>query len=323
MTAYRGIDKADIISSIQNGMALLDKYSTGPECKKMLDHLRTAGDDGQMPLARIAAAQDEKSLATALRASGAAGVFSQLADLLRYHGAANTDGTAEKTVQDLQVWGATGMAIAAVYTPLNEEVDSWLAGAYAGHIEFNAENLKKTDDFLTQLSAERRSDPSAAQMAKDATRMMIEAASLGKTTEIRDSFKLMDLHERHLMMLALQVHSGLHDKPKQQVGALQRFGIFLGKRGDKINWQDPAVETLHDEATKVLSPFYETDEITMSGMGMISDDFEHLGVMFVGTRRAAEALAKAMPDQKIVDNKGKQILPPGTPPVPKKGGFKL
>lgn len=322
MPSYRGIAKEDILRSINDAVDLLAAHSTGAECRKMLNRLTQTGANGQSPLGQIMAAQDDKALAAAISASGAVGTFSQLRDLLFYHAHADTDGKGGAVYDGLAVWNGMSMATTAVYTPLNEEMDSWLAAAYARHIPFTVENTQKIAKFLDDLGAQRRSSPAAVQMAKDGALMFVEQAALGDAKAIRQSFKEMDLHERHLMTLALQVHSGLFDTPRKAPSALSGYGIHLGKLEDKVNLRDPAVEALRQKMDAVLAPFYEADEVTMTGLGMITEDHKQVGIMFVATRRAAEAVAAAMPDQVILDYKGKRVLPPGTPRMPK-GGFRL
>jgi hypothetical protein len=323
MPFYRGIAQEDIVKSINNAIDLLTTHSTGIECKKMLSRLTTAGENGQSPLEIIAKAKDDKALTEAVSVSGAAGVFSQLRDLLQYHAHADTAGKGGAVYDGLAAWDGMSAATFAVYTPLNEEIDSWLAAAYAKHIPFTAENTQKITQFLDALGAERRSSPDAIQMAKDGALMFVEQAALGDAKSIRQSFKEMDLHERHLMTLALQVHSGLFDAPRKAPSALSGYGIHLGALAAQVNLHDPSVEALRLKMDEVLTLFYEADEVTRTGLGMITEDRKEVGIMFVATRRAAEAVAAAMPDQTILDYKGQRVLPPGTPAMPKNGGFKL
>lgn len=323
MAIYRGIEQAEIISSIRNATALLEKHSTGAACKKMLARLDTPDETGQSPLEKITAAQDDKSLAEAVRASGAAGVFSQLGELLEYHAYADTDGKGGAVFDSIAAWNGMSAAVLAVYTPLNAEMDSWLAASYASHVAFTPENTEKIGTFLDALGAERRSDPQAIKMAKDGALMFVEQAALGDAKAIRQSFNEMDLHERHLLTLSLKVHSGLFDVRRPAPSALSGYGIHLGALEDNVNLHDPAVEALHQKMEEALMPFYETDEVSRTGLGMITADYKQVGVMFVATRRAAEAVAAALPDQKIIDHSGKRILPPGTPRAPKNDGFKL
>jgi len=323
MPFYRGIAKEDIIQSLRNAIDLLTTHSTGTECQKVLSRLTTAGDNGQSPLEIIAAAKDDKTLAQAMRTAGVSGTFSELRDLMQYHAHADTDGKGGAVFDGLACWDGMSAATLLVYTPLNKEMDSWLAAAYARHIPFTAENTQKITQFLDDLGAERRSSPDAIQMAKDGALMFVEQAALGDAKSIRQSFTEMSLHERHLMTLALQVNSGLFDAPRTAPAALARFGIHLGALEDKVDLHDPAVEALRLQMDKVLRPFYETDEVSMTGLGMITEDYKQVGIMFVATRRAAEAVAAAMQDQTVMDGKGKRVLPPGTPRAPKNGGFKL
>lgn len=323
MAIYRGIEQAEILSSIQNAKVLLEKHSTGAESKKMLARLDAADETGQSSLQKIAAAQDDKSLADAVRSSGAAGIFSQLHDLMEYHAYADTDGKGGAVFDSIAAWNGMSEMVFAVYTPLNAEMDSWLAASYAGHIDFTPENTQKISAFLDDLGAERRSDPEAVKMAKDAALMFVEQAALGDAKTIRHSFNEMDLHERHLLTLSLKVHSGLFDVRRPAPSALSGYGIHLGALEDKINLRDPAVEALRLKMEEALMPFYEADEVSRTGLGMITADYKEVGIMFVATRRAAEAVAAALPDQKIIDYSGKRILPPGTPRAPKNDGFKL
>src|SRR5271170_2472940 len=89
---YRGIEKAVLLRSIDDMLALLESHTSGPECQKRIDKLRQPDASGQTQLGAIAEAVDDGALATAVRGSGVGWVFSSLRPLLEFHALANTDG---------------------------------------------------------------------------------------------------------------------------------------------------------------------------------------------------------------------------------------
>jgi hypothetical protein len=323
MPSYRGIAKADLLRSITDALDLLETHSTGPECQGRIDALRAAdAATGQSRLGAIAAAADDLALADAMRSSGLFWLFSRAHDVFAFHAANDTDGKGRAVAQSLQPWGAMGAAMTMEYNRFDEETDSWLAARYARAVVPTEENLEKIAMVTQTLSQNRQ----AVMKAFDTvTKMMAKAHKGADDDKLREDFLKLDLHERHValrsvsaIMLMDGVESDLAIAP-----AISRYCLVIDDLTEKkINWTDPTVRAVRDKVEKALGPFYDLDEVTTTGIGKANMNLREMGVIFDASGRAAQAVATALPDLKVVDSQGNTI-PPRTRPHPKDPGFKF
>jgi len=106
-------------------------------------------------------------------------------------------------------------------------------------------------------------------------------------------------------------------RQQERPGALQRYGLIIDDLTEKrVNWTDSAVQDIRKEAEKVLQPFFELNEVTMTGIGspvFTPAEKKPMGVIFESTRRAAEAVAAAFPAYRVLDSKGNPVPPKSGP----------
>ena len=88
----------------------------------------------------------------------------------------------------------------------------------------------------------------------------------------------------------------------QNNNPFKRYGLYIEELtyGD-LNWQSTEIKDIRSKVTKALEPFYKSDEVRMTGIGIISRDPELQGIMFETTIEGAKAVAKAFPNTKVVD----------------------
>src|SRR3972149_4950142 len=91
-------------------------------------------------------------------------------------------------------------------------------------------------------------------------------------------------------------------------GPLSRYGVVLEDlTSGKIDWHHPSIETIRKKVDQVLAPFYPLDEVEMTAIGLI-DHFPQKGaprgIIFISSARAAQAVADALPDMKVIDAEG-------------------
>jgi len=255
MAYYRGIPQEDIVRSIHDGIALLEKSKLGPATQKYIDGLKAIDPaTGVSKLGAIETAASDVQLATALRASGVSYLFARGYDAMQYHALSNTGGRGLETLQALNAWGATGIAMTAEYNKYDAEFDGFMA-------------KHRIRSFFNK------------------------AASL-----INGRAKAINRFDNRPM---------------------QRYGVIIEPltKGE-INWTDKSIEPIRNAVEQTLSPFYDTDEVGMTGIGSpqsFRKQFEKgdpMGVIFESTPRAALAVAAALPGYRVLDENGAVIAPP-------------
>ncbi len=105
---------------------------------------------------------------------------------------------------------------------------------------------------------------------------------------------------------------------RPQETPLQRYGVAIdGLTTGLVNYTDQAVSDIRSKVEEALSPFYELDEVGMTGIGMImwpSKKGDPIGIVFDGSARAAFAVAAAIPDMPVLNSKGQPVTPPKPQP---------
>lgn len=100
----------------------------------------------------------------------------------------------------------------------------------------------------------------------------------------------------------------------------------------KINEHDSSVLQLKDQVGKALQPFSATHEVQMFGIGFLGLQPQYdpatgtisgdVGIIFVSTPRAAQAVASALPQHQVLDPTGNIVVPASAAPKKKNGGQK-
>lgn len=318
MPSYRGVDQAELIRSINDALELFETYSSGPVMQGYVDKLR---EGTPSPLAAIAQAQDDKTLVAALRGSGVHWLFARAGEVLQFHAANDTDGKGRDVMERLTAWNATGGAMLANYTPLDEETDTWLAINYARKASMTEATIEKLAMVTDALSQDKIAIGNAFLGATSLIEMAHENAPEADMAKI---FLGLGMHERHVLkgsLMALNTLDGMQGDLTFQP-AISRYGLVIDALTEgKINWTDTSINDIRMKVEKALEPFYELDEVEMTGIGLIgshnvSRDKMQQGIIFQSSARAAQAVANALPDMKVLDCDGNPI-PPKKPKPPR------
>jgi hypothetical protein len=300
---YRGVSPDLIVSSLDRADAMLRGAALGPATTQRLDEWKARD-----PLEEIARAPDSKALAAAVRRHGNHlnryhSVFEERA-LLDVSGRPGYVGAAD-LYRDLNSWGAFGGAELMAYYPIDGEMDAYRAATLVSVVRRG----------LWRPSALGRYALAASFMAQGAVERarlnwnLARALAASSRQSVTRFFLSLDIRHRHLLVDALSYISGL-DKRRPDLAVespMIRFGVALPDLPDNFGEMGKILGPLRARAEKILEPFYETDEIAMSGIGMIGE--KDSGVIFMGSRRAAQALANALPDQVVVDSNGNRLRP--------------
>lgn len=327
MPSYRGVEQSAIVKSITDTIEFLETHSTGPECQKLIDRLRTPdAATGVSPLGAIVNAATNKELASAIRGSGTGWLFGATGEVLQFHAVYNTGGKGLDIVERLYQWGAGAGARTLAYNKIDEECDSWLAMSYARKVGMTEENLEKlagVADALTQNKV-------ALGHAFKAITQLVEMGAAGAEDDaMRQLFLTLDLHERHVAKGTLSTvtldgaQANLEfDRPMSQYGI-----VIDDMTKGKIGWSDESLVPLVEKVSEILDPFRETDEVNRTGIGLITKHVEGgenpQGIIFGSTARVAQAVADAFPELKVIDYEGRKIAPNTLKPQGPKTGFNL
>jgi len=293
MAAYLGVNQLDLITSINDGLALLETYSPGPECQTRIDALRAVDPaTGQSTLGAIATATDDVSLAAAVSQSGVNWVFARMGNVLRFHAAHDTDGIGSSVHQKLTAWNATGGAMTMEYNRVDEECDTWLAINRAAKLPAAPDTKAKLENYAAAVSQQ----PEAVKNAvKTMVKMIAGTAAGADEDSLKKSFLSLSLHERHIINRVLPAITEETVPRPVQASPFGRYGVPVeGLATREITTKDESVQELRAKISAALEPFRATNEVQMSGIGGIYDDRtrSEVGIMFVCTARAAASASK-------------------------------
>lgn len=105
MPQFRGIEKEDILSSIEAAIDFLKDQDIGPLCNPLIEEAQN-----EVELNRIRIAKTDEQLRYALNAAEATDVIRILDKALLYHAQVNTNGTGFDIYNNLSRWGGIGGA---------------------------------------------------------------------------------------------------------------------------------------------------------------------------------------------------------------------
>lgn len=320
MPSYRGIAQADLLKSVNDALELLETHSTGPEMQKMVDDLRKPGANGVSPLGAVAVAKDDAELAQAMRASGLSFLFSTAREVLVFHAGVDTGGKGRDVFERLEAWNATHDVMLLSYRPIHEEMDGWLAIRCAARVPQTERSIERIASAMMQVSQDQHAIGTAFNAALQLVQMSQDGTG---EADMRKLFADLDLHERHVLNTALREIAVPQVQAAPAPSAIRRFGLVVdGMAERKVSPYDAAVEQLRGQVDDALAPFWDLDEVKMTGIGLLTwpyKDGDPQGIMFEVSPRAAQAVADALPQHKVIDSDGNIVRPSKQGNAPKPG----
>ncbi len=309
MASYRDVPAQDVIDSIELVHELLSQNSTGPECDKaaatVLNALGTLTTD-------VAQASDI-SFADAIRSSGL-GALLRMDSLLVFHALNNTDGIGHDAYMGLLKWGGLSGASTADYRPLDQEVDTFLAASYAKKIAESAGTIEGYARVLAEMSERGQENEAVKTAGKAFGDMMIDILNDAGNDVVDAHFLGLGLYERNLLVSSAEKVCGM-ERMKLKVTCkepLDLFGIVIEEMRKGADWEEVMQKSkaLIDQVQEFAAPYWTTDDVQMTAIGMITEDMNDAGgIVIHGTQRVAQALADAFPDQ-VVKYRDGTIVPP-------------
>ena len=318
MTAYRGIEKSELIRSIAESVAWLKKLDLGPVSREMLGEFRLVD-----LLEALDGAASDIDLATAMRDSGVGRLLHRFHDVFSYEaevyppdGTPVSEGAA--LFRRVAAWGAFAEPNKGdPFYELDEEIRQYQIRAALRHLaarDFN--NTPEREKFAKIVAKHREDEREIAIWLDHGLPVLVFLQENGLEGEIRETLAetnnisgLPALLETLHGIMGIQPVSGisLANQP------IMPYGIAMdGKASDmgQMSWDDiqKALEPLKQKLRAILKPFYDTDEVTRISTGTLGD-MNKFGVFFYATKRAAQAVADALNKAEVLDFEGHRIVP--------------
>lgn len=320
MPSYLGVHQRDVVASISDTLALLETYSVGTAAQAQIDALRaTDPATGKSKLGAIAAALDDMSLLHAVKNSGVTDLFGAVAEVLQFYAQQNTDNKGTALWQSLMSWNAFGNGRMLIYTHTDAECDSWLAASRAKIIPMTQDSLDKIHAHAHAVSKQ----PDAISNALVVMTAMVSVNHAGGDVDgMKHLFLNLSLHERHIVNKTFAAITQENAPKIHAPGPFALYGVVIDDMtAGKIGWDDESLRPLAERTAAALQPFYPTGDVQRFMIGRITppEASEQLeGFLIISTRRAAQAVANALAEFRVIDRDG-IALPATSTPQPKPG----
>ena len=304
MARYRGYDKQHIIESLQNAENFLRSLAIGPATEEMLDEWQK-----DEPYKELSAAQNDKDLITAMRLTDANSVFLRSHEIFRAHALLDTNGQARGIYEDLLCWGGFSGMVTHELRPSDTEEYAYLIDLYGDYI-------RGSHDLSATLS----------KQALDASKFLQKvekdygAKTVGQAMDIlKDGFAKQEFRN-HQVKEAFAAIAGLEAAFQDDLKAktpFQAYGIAVDYDGNDFQEIQRRANEFLPKLYEVLEKYHDMDEVDLGHvmLGSVTKDQSKNGVLFFATERAAQAVMRALPDEKLVDYNGDPVR--FAPPRPK------
>lgn len=310
MPRFRGVDAKDIAQSIQDALALLRAHSTGPELDAFCDHAEAAIRPGN-----IAAQPDDKALARYMR-KHAHSPFVMVADLLLHHARFDTDGKGLDVYQRLGAWGGLSGGRLTAHTKLDDEQDRYLLTRYVetALAQFGGKT-PSAEEMVVLDPAQGRDDEDEIYATLE---KVIAHVANGDEARSRAEIGNLNLNQRHRvrMFMEMAFHAEMGNMMPDSNSPFDLYGIVIAEDDMQGFSLSPEKEKLVEKFYKVAEPLMRAGDLQERVMIGIIADFgrddprSRSGISFIATRKGAEDVARAFPDETIVNSKAITVKPP-------------
>lgn len=309
MPQFRGIDRDAIVESLQRAAIFIAEI--GIQLKE------TPHKWAFLPaLGALKSAEDDAALVAAMRDTHTCEYFQTLSSLFSYYALADKTPDSLYLFHDLAQWGAFDLK---TIEPPSAEI----AAQIVGHMIKSMDKPDFMDDSLMHQRLKKslfyhQTNNQALNgiHEKELLDFIFEGQHL-PASEIRQKFLDLNRDKQEFLLAVLPAAKGL-DYRQVLLDGFSPFQAYcvvvdnvpVENRKEFIQHAlDPVKKVISD----TLSPYQGKAEILRSWFGPVKKGSDLAGYVFVGTAPAAQALANALPDMRIVTSKGDRIepLPPG------------
>jgi hypothetical protein len=316
---YRGVPQATVIASLKKAAAFLTGLNMGPETAAEI-----GAWDTPATYKRLAAAQTRVELARAMEETGAGSGLLRLREVLELYALADRRGQGERALfRNLSSWGAFHGMVLAVYTPMNEEMDRQIVRKLSAMTQGpGAQTMLAA--VLHELAKAEAALPATETARRAQVKDLLDMGGRVSALLVQGGdpvafFQNGSLRERHLFIQILRAASGTEPERAhlKAPGPFGRYGVVLAEgRGHNFGVLQKLAEPIMPVVGAALAPYYETDEVGMTGVGAITRDFNKVGLIVDMTRPAAQAVADALPAPYVLIDAKAQPVKPATPKGP-------
>ena len=304
MPTYRGIEKNEILKSIQQGLDLLEELKIGSATGKLCHEWLNAS-----PLAKIEAATTDEALVAAMRNTGARVFFMPFYEAIRFYAltdsaSAGNKNSALDVYMKLNAWGAFALVKYPVSAEVEAEVADYVLQRYLSRYVKSPEEEweKRLENLCKKLG-----DKNLGKWIEESFPLWISLKNLDEMERIYDVRNARP-GDGQVVTMVLDKMADL-DKREEAMDiltALSRYSVTLGPMQDTQDMAAGVGPVLKE--LNLLASFAASDETCdIMYAGPVADGRE-LGITFYCSKRVAQACANAMPHRRILDSKGQQIV---------------
>lgn len=312
---YLGVSVNDITNSLSRATKFVRSLQLGNATEQELKNW-----EKDAPLAKLKNARNDIELAQLMLATGSRHLLLRMNDLFQLHAIINKNQIEKDLFEDLSRWGAFSGAPQQLKGPIDEEIDKSLLHQYIQIIHTNALDRQKNINELT--NSLKQTHPDLKREITNLTTVVDQIFSAhidvnsnnfkSLCNKIDNIYNQGDGKQRQLLKTVLFGMSGLYNQQLalNKPSPFKRYGISLKPKPKNFNDMNLAIQPLKAKFLATLKPYFATDEVHGTAIGAITEDYNHIGLVFNATSRVAIEIAKAFPNEDVIDYKGNKIQAP-------------
>jgi len=334
MPSYRGVEKEELVDSIDRAIAFIDRLDLGPATGRMLENIV-----GQNRIAEIALAETDAELVYAVQDTNIGMAMTLFSRVLKFH--ALTDPAPEGRKSEaldiyskLVSWGAFPPGEFQITSGMDKEFNAHLVPAYIDALTYEdeapgSEAQKLFKGFLEnfkQMDTNQAGRAAVAKWLAESVPLIISLTKMGvDKTEIGQIMEGNPIGAA-IVPRALEVMLNLKKREEalQIKGPIDQYRVGLGKVSEDEDEINAVFQPILQQIQEVMQPYLRKDEMIPRMMTHVDPEKNEGHIFIYATREAAQFLAYNLPDGiGLFDSKDRPVegrLPPppqaGSSPAP-------
>ena len=334
MPSYRGVEKKELVDSIDRAIAFIDGLDLGPGTGRTLEKIV-----GQNRIAEIALAETDAELVYAVQDTNIGMAMTLFSRVLKFHALtdpapAGGKSEARDIYSKLMSWGAFPPGDFQITSSMDKEFNAHLVPAYIDALTDEDEApgseaqklLKGLVENLKQMEMDKAGRAGAAKWLAESVPLIISLTKMGvDKTEIEQIMEGNPIGSA-IVPRALEVMLNLKKREEalQIEGAVNQYRVALGKVPEDEDEINAIFQPILQEIQEVMQPYLRKDEMIPRMMVYVDPEKMQGHIFVYATREAAQFLASNLPEGiDLFDSKDRPVeglLPPppqaGSSPAP-------
>lgn len=313
---YLGVEKSEIIATLKDAERFIRSLNLGPETEKALDERI----QNRAAYKNLENAMNEAQTARALEDGGLTEQFRRMSDIFRFYAATENDGRVQSLFNRLSAFSTFNGMTTHEYRSTDAEEDRFLMKEYIKH-HLRIKNTQKFKAILKEFA--NRNKGRDYSNIDDTFSKLTKFAEGNNDQAFEHLFAKMDLHQRHVITAALKSATGLDEKMAKVSAPSPHnvYGIVIEDMPKNFEESSKLLRPILDRLQPVLDKYADTGDIEMGVMiGIVRQKGAQKnleGISLFITKRVAQDVANALPDQKLVNYEGQRIMPKHTKDKPR------